>query len=82
MAHIDSYLNAYGVALGGVALLEGVCHWGWALRFQTRPSLSLSLPAACSSRCRLRNYLPSILLACLLPAKTITCLQQLGSKVC
>ena len=23
------------VGLGGVALLEEVCHWGWTLRFQT-----------------------------------------------
>jgi hypothetical protein len=33
------------VAQLGVALLEEVCHWGWALRFQIlKPSLvSLSL---------------------------------------
>ena len=33
--------------LGGVALLEEVCDWGWALRFQKPlPSpVSLSLPA-------------------------------------
>jgi hypothetical protein len=36
-----------------VALLEEVCHWEWALRFQKPPSfpvgLSLSLTHACGS---------------------------------
>ena len=36
-----------GLVGGGVALLEEVCHWGWALKFQS-PSQDqyLSLPAA------------------------------------
>ena len=45
-----------GVALSGdMALLEEVCHWGRALRFQMLKSepVLLSLPAACQSRCRL-----------------------------
>ena len=38
----------------GVALLEEVCHWEWALGFQMlKPGpVSLSLPAAFPSRCR------------------------------
>lgn len=27
MTPMESYLNAYGVALGGLALLEEECHW-------------------------------------------------------
>ena len=40
-------INLKGIALlGGVALLELVCHWGWALRSlkaQAGPTVSLSL---------------------------------------
>jgi hypothetical protein len=44
-----------------MALLEEVCHWGWALRFQMlKPgSVTLSLPAACGSRCRTLSYFSS-----------------------
>jgi hypothetical protein len=42
MALIDSYISMlshqgvllFGEQLGNVALLEEVCHWEWALRFQ------------------------------------------------
>jgi hypothetical protein len=42
-----------------VALLEEVCHWRWALRFQMlKPGLvSLFLPASYGSRCRTFSYL-------------------------
>ena len=55
------YLNAWlpvgrtiWEGLGGVALLEEVCHWGWALRFHKptllyKPITGLSLSHACKS---------------------------------
>ena len=31
--------------LGGVALMEELCHWGWALRFEKAPAIpNASLP--------------------------------------
>ena len=47
MAHIDTYLNAHGVILGGVTLLKGVCHWGWVLRSQMRNPGPVSLSSCC-----------------------------------
>ena len=46
---------------GDVALLEEVCHWRQALRFQKlKPGpVSLSLPAVCRSRCRTLSYSPA-----------------------
>lgn len=35
-------VEQFGEGLRGMTLLEDVCPWGWALRFQN-PSLSLSL---------------------------------------
>lgn len=63
MALIDLYLNAYEVALGGVAMSEEMCPWVWALRFQKLGSTSHSLPAAYRSRCRTLSYVSSIMSA-------------------
>lgn len=49
-----------------VAVLDKVCHWGWALRFQkpTPGSEAHSLPAARGSRYRmLRFHVASIVLS-------------------
>ena len=66
-------IGSCGLVGVGVALLEEVCHWGWALGFQKpKPgALSLSLlsasPAVCQSRCRHLSYLSSTRSACILP---------------
>lgn len=41
--------------LEGVALLQEVSHWGWALRCQNAHAIpsNLSVPHACGSRCKL-----------------------------
>ena len=45
--------------LGGGTLLEEVCHWGWALRFQKpRVSVSVSL-CLCLSVCLSQHPPPS-----------------------
>lgn len=45
----------------GVASMEGVCHWGWAVRFQELypGPVTFSLPAACRAGCRTLSYLLS-----------------------
>ena len=60
----------------GVTLLEEVCHWGWALRFQVlKPDpVSLSLPAAYSVQIlNAQLYLQDHVCICasILPAITI-----------
>jgi hypothetical protein len=47
--------------IGGVTLLEEVCHWNWTLRFQKPVSVSGSLSlfacrSACSSKLLLQHY--------------------------
>ncbi|CAO2606065.1 hypothetical protein LEMLEM_LOCUS12732, partial [Lemmus lemmus] len=38
---------------GGEALLEKVCHWGWALRYKDSHHSQLVLSCDCGSRCEL-----------------------------
>jgi hypothetical protein len=62
-------LRRCGLMGVGVALLEEVCHWGWALRFQIlKPSpVWHSLPAAYRSRCTTLSFFSSTTPACMPP---------------
>jgi hypothetical protein len=64
---LGSDIRRSGFAGVDVALLEEVCHCGWALEFQ-KPSLVpvvFSLPVAGRSRCRILSYFSALcLLAC------------------
>ena len=62
-----------GLVREGVAFLEEVCYWGWALRSQMLKPGPLSLPVACGSGCRTPRYLSSTvcLHAAMLPTITI-----------
>ena len=46
-----------GLAGVGVALLEEVCHSGWALGFQMLRSGPRFVLEACRSKCRILSYL-------------------------
>jgi hypothetical protein len=58
----------YGLVEVGMTLLEEVCHWEWALRFQMlKPGsirILLSLPAVFGSGCRTLSYFFSTMSAC------------------
>ena len=52
LRHLSSWFPVCGtvwIGLGGVALLKKVCHWGWALRFQSSKQAltALTFSAAC-----------------------------------
>ena len=58
----NSTFRRRGLVGVGVILLEEVCYQGIdseVSETQVRPSVSLSLPAACGSRCRTLSYFSS-----------------------
>lgn len=60
--------GTFWVGLGGVALMEKVCYYGWSLRFQSHlPSQVPSLCFLCSSGCKPSACL-LLQLPCLPPA--------------